>query len=158
MLISSTYLLALAVLQSEAQEFQTRHWLCPGEEYARNAIETGDAASWPNYSEGPGMRVQRQHPQTGLWALAKYIAWSDQQIGICQYYNSVGHVATMLVPVEGRGLPGEDFQWRMEWSETDPGSDREGREMLETCVENRDGSQWPGVGCAFIIRVIPNED
>lgn len=158
MLISATYLLALAMFQTESQGFQTRHWLCPGEEYARNAIETGDAASWPNYSEGPGMRVQRQHPQTGLWAQAKYIAWSDQQIGICQYYNSVGHVATMLVPVEGRGRPGQDYQWRTEWTETDPASDREGQETLETCVEDRDGTQWPGVGCAFLIRATPEQD
>lgn len=145
------FLAVLAAGQDDLAEAETRLWNCPGGEQARLAIIDGSVQGWPNYSPGPGMRVQMQYPQTGLRAHAKFTQSEEFQGAICQYYNSVGLVVTMVAFVEGRAEPANGAYWREEWAETRPENDRPGAEMIETCVVERDGVVWPSRACPFLV-------
>lgn len=143
--------LGLGAAQEGAAE--TRLWTCPDGEFARAAIIDGSIETWPNYAPGPGMRVQQQHPDTGLWAHAKFMQASEHQGAICQYYNSIGFVATMVTFVEGREHTADGVHWREEWIESRPEQDEPGNEMIETCVRARGGAVWPSHECPFVVRV-----
>jgi hypothetical protein len=51
--------------QDAGAETTLQTWQCPDGAYARAAIIDRSIETWPNYSAGPRVRVQQQHPETG---------------------------------------------------------------------------------------------
>ncbi len=127
-----------------AEEF-----VCPSAEIAREAFGVGEAAAWPNYTEGTAARVQRQHPNTGLWAQAKFIDWNTKSAAICQYYSHVGLLMTMVEVGFERGAVDEGSFWREEFAEESEDLDQPGKEMLWTCMKREGAADFPSIGCRF---------
>ena len=131
---------------------------CMDPEIARAFFAAQGLAAMPNYTEGPGSRVQRQHPQTYMYGQAKFIKQTDGGFAICSYSNHVGwvaiygdkiHVPTVKVTKcekpDCESLP----RWRLEYSESSPDQDRPGQEQLHVCVENKGSVEHPSFGCRF---------
>lgn len=128
-------------------------WNCPSGEDARLAFISGEAKNWPNYSEGPGARVQRQHPDTALVPHAKFIDMGDRTFGVCQYYSHIGHTITFGKTglTKASIKKKSKFYWRKEYTESYPKDDRPGREMMEVCMEKKKKQASPSIKCSFIL-------
>lgn len=126
-------------------------WYCPDGQTARQAFETGAIKEWPFYAEAAGARVQRQYPDTRLLAQAKYMERNGQSAAICQYYNNIGLVVTMIVPGLTPGDIEEGGYWRQEFIESSADQDVAGQEMLDVCTETENGLAVPSVKCGFLI-------
>jgi hypothetical protein len=131
---------------------------CLSEEAAREQFKSGELAKLPNYTAGPGARVQQQHPDTYMFGQAKHLGeGTAMPFVFCQYSNHVGLVAMFGVPVEStlQPLKGCDFGacrtepwWRTEYVESDPADSK----LMQVCVIDRDGQSYPSVGCRFVMR------
>ena len=95
------FLLLLVVMvllcfqSGQAQE--DNYFQCPTGSQAIEWFEDGRLSKLPNYSESAGARVQRQHPDTRMFAQAKFVFWDERSVGICQYSNHVGVVAQIAL-------------------------------------------------------------
>ena len=126
-------------------------WNCPNETYTRNAMRTGEVEKWPHYTSGPAMRVQKQHPNTAITAQAKYVDKNGSGGAICQYYNHIGLIFTILVlDVRKDSLETAGY-WREEYTESYPEQDDPNDLMIDVCVEDRKGIAYPSVQCAFLV-------
>lgn len=129
---------------------------CPGEDAVRVAFASGDVGAYPNYAEGGGARVQKQHPDTYIFGQAKTVAQNEgATVGICQYSNHVGVVAMFAMIVKGtvdplEGCPEHACRakpwWRTEYVESDPAD----WTLMQVCVVDRNGLAMPSVGCGFL--------
>ena len=128
-------------------------WNCPDGEYARKAIISGEAKTWPYFSPGPGMRVQEQHPNTALSAQSKYLEGNGKSAAVCQYYNHIGYVATILAIGAKKHVPSEGSYWRKEYSESLPENDDPNNPMMDVCMTNEEDLAIMSIGCAFLIPV-----
>lgn len=134
---------------------------CADAETVRQAFANGfepdtESRQYP----GDGLRVQRQHPNTALYGVAKYISDGAQPVVLCQYANQVGVVyMRVFIPPNidpdqacADGGCGEGDYWRREWVESSPESDRPGQEMMWACVrEDAAGIASPSLGCRFYL-------
>lgn len=128
------------------------------EEIARQQFASNSLSKLPNYAEGPGARVQRQHPDTHLFGQAKYVSANDgRSFGLCQYFNHVGWVAVFGVAVVGTREPLQGCEsaecrskpwWRTEYVESDPADEK----TMQVCMVERDGEAFPSLGCGFILQ------
>jgi hypothetical protein len=123
--------------------------ICPSPETGRMAFASGEAKSWPNYSEGTAARVQRQHPDTGLWAQAKFIGWNADKVALCQYYSHVGLLMTVAYVGYDIAEVVDGAYWREEFVEGSEDLDRPGREMLQVCMKKEDSVAYPSTDCRF---------
>ena len=153
-----------AVLSAHAPATAQQLWNCPDPETARLSFESGEIQDWPNYSESHGARVQRQHPDTAfIGAQAKYLEANGRTGAICQYYNHIGLVSTMIAldvkknpsttSCESECTAGA--YWRSEFRESSPDLEEPGKEQMEVCMENRGGLSYPSVACGFLV---PDDD
>jgi hypothetical protein len=130
---------------------------CLPEGAVREDFAAGRLSDMPNYREGPGARVQQQHPATNLSGQAKHLGGDGRQAYVfCQYSNHVGWVVMFGVPVAGTtdpitGCTTEACRakpwWRTEYTESDPTDTKQ----LQVCVVERDGVVYPSTGCRFIV-------
>ncbi|MEQ9505508.1 MAG: hypothetical protein RLO80_04505 [Hyphomonas sp.] len=151
----------LAVLAAGSAQAEERVWVCPDTGTAKAAFTDGSARDWPNYSDGAGARVQRQHPDTAfIGAQAKFIDWGDRTGAICQYYSHIGYVFTMVAMDLGRqqdtgtcepGVSSETPCWRLEYTESFEKDDQPGKEQMNVCMEVIDGESFPSPGCPFTL-------
>lgn len=147
--------LAHALVAATALAFATtasaadKTWNCPSGEYAREAIISGDVESWPYFTPGPAMRVQKQFPKTALSGQAKYIERNGTTGAICQYYNHVGFAITMYAIGATKIEPSDGAYWRKEYSESSPENDDPKNPMIEVCMVDKDGLSHLSVGCGF---------
>ena len=135
------------------------NWACPNAEQGRELFLSGEMASWPNYSESHGARVQRQHPKTAfIGAQAKFIDWNGKSAAICQYYSHIGLVATSVVaganrrsevPLCKTDTCSGDLYWRYEFTESSPELDKKGEEQVMVCMADRNGQAFPSTACGF---------
>ena len=141
----------------QAQE--DNYFQCPTGSQAIEWFADGRLSELPNYSESAGARVQRQHPDTRMFAQAKFIFWDERSVGICQYSNHVGVVAQIALADavtdahddkcdNGSCLNGS--YWRSEWAESLPEQDKLGREQLHVCMQDIEGVNYPSIGCRFL--------
>ena len=126
-------------------------WNCPDGEYARKAIISGEVDTWPNYSSGHGMRVQKQYPETALLGQSKYIEGNETRAAIWQYYNHIGTVAAMIVFSAKKQNTDETSYWREEHKESFPEQDDPENPMMDVCMTHRDGLAHMSVGCSFLV-------
>lgn len=113
------------------------------------AFISGEARSWPNYSEGPAARVQRQHPNTALLAHAKHIDWDSRGGAICQYYNHIGFLMTTVQLDYDRAVANAPDYWREEYVESTAHEDRPGKEMMFVCMRREGDLDVPSAACRF---------
>lgn len=147
-----------AVVVTAAPSLANTTWSCADVETARKAFADSSASLEPNYTEGPAVRVQRQHPDTGMIGQAKFIGGSQGAAGICQYYNHVGWIYTTVRRVAAKSPVEDPDGWRREYTESYPEQDRPGREMMEVCMEEKNGLFWPSVKCGFVEKLLSNSD
>lgn len=147
-----------AVVVTASPALANTIWSCADAETARQAFLDRSANLEPNYTEGPAARVQRQHPDTGMIGQAKFIDGNQRTAGICQYYNHIGWIYT-TVRLNYTKLPVDTpVGWRSEYRESYPEQDKAGEEMIEVCMEERDGLFWPSVGCGFVEKLPSTSD
>lgn len=146
-LIAATSVFALAV---PAQAKETV-WNCPDGEFARKAIISGEVDSWPHFTPGPGMRVQKQYPETALKGQAKYIEGNGTSAAVCQYYNHIGYVITMLGVGAKKHKINDASYWREEFKESAPEQDDPDNPMMEVCMMNEDDLAFMSVACSFLL-------
>ena len=143
-------ILALTFIECNLQTASAEESLiCPSSEAGRVAFASGEAKLWPNYSEGTAARVQRQHPDTGLWAQAKFIGLGADKVALCQYYSHVGLVMTAAYVGYEIAEVVDGAYWREEFVEGSEDMDRPGREMLDVCMKKIDGVAFPSTDCLF---------
>ncbi|MEM1381556.1 MAG: hypothetical protein AAGH41_13125 [Pseudomonadota bacterium] len=133
--------LALSFLQPDGT--------CPSASDAQAAFVSGSASEWPNYTEGPGARVQRQYPDTVLTAQAKFVPLDENGAAVCQYSNHVGWVITTALLGATKGDTIRTSYWRSEFTGSDPSQDQPGRETVDVCMKKQRRQAVPSVGCAF---------
>lgn len=153
------WLVAIAALSisplAEAQD----NWTCLNSADAVEAFNSGDMKRASNYSEAEygGVRVQREHPETFMFAQAKFIKGDERSAAICQYSNHVGLVATYLILDVGTVIGLEVCKtskcrkkphWRSEWTESkDEGPN--GQDRMHVCMVLVDGLERPSSKCEF---------
>lgn len=131
---------------------------CLTEETARQQFASNSLSHLPNYTEGAGARVQRQHANTHLFGQAKHVAISGgPSLGFCQYSNHVGLVVTYGFRIAGTLDPLQGCRsaecranpwWRTEYVESDPAD----KKLMQVCMVERDGQAFPSLGCRFILQ------
>jgi hypothetical protein len=151
----------LASATAEPALSEDRIWSCPDAQTARAAFADGSARDWPNYTDGAGARVQRQHPDTAfIGAQAKFIDWGDRTGAICQYYSHIGYVFTMVAMDLGRqpdvgacksGISSDKPCWRKEYTESHEKDDQPGKELINVCMQIIDGEAFPSPDCPFTL-------
>lgn len=125
-------------------------WHCPDGEYARKAIISGEVETWPNFSPGPGMRVQKQHPKTALMGHAKLFEGKNGIAAVCQYYSHIGYVITMVTRIESKHKIKGKAYWRKEYIESHAKDDPE-NPLMEVCMIDKDGLAHMSTECGLII-------
>ena len=136
---------------------------CIDEEEARQLFLSGELAKANNYSESAGARVQRQHPETHMFAHAKYIDHGDgtDTAMICSYSNHVGLVA-MYMAVNAKTLTPIESDcetkrcrrnpyWRKEYIKSYPHQDAAGKEQVYVCMVDKGGVSYPSRKCMFVL-------
>lgn len=135
------------------------NWTCLSDVDSIEAFESKDMERAPNYTVAPfgGARVQKQHPETYMFAQAKYFKEDDAGAAVCQYSNHVGLVATYLItnvrPVDSlKGCEQASCKakphWREEWVESKPEGPR-GEDTMFVCVQTIGGLDRPSSDCEF---------
>lgn len=148
-------LLAISALPTFAlaAEAENTVWHCPDGEYARAAIISGEVKTWPYFSAGPGMRVQKQYPETALSGQSKYIESNGTSGAVCQYYSHIGVVATMFAIDAKKHDTNDAGYWREEYKETLPEQDDPDNPMMEVCMIDKEGLAHMSIGCPFLVPV-----
>ena len=131
---------------------------CMEDEIARAFFATGALVAMPNYTEGPGARVQRQYHQTHMYGHAKFIGSSESGFAACAYSNHVGWVfiygdksvtpKRLDIDCDSDACKA-DPHWRLEFMESSPDLDKPGQEQIYVCVETKKGLDFPSIGCHF---------
>jgi hypothetical protein len=139
---------AFASITSHASET----YQCPDAAYAKTAFETEEIKQWPNFSVGPATRVQLQHLDTAIIAAqAKFIQSEKGNFAVCQYYTHIGLLITTGFFVKEKGTIVGSAYWRSEYRESAPEQDKKGEEMMDVCMEKKDGLSFPSVDCKFVL-------
>ena len=155
--ISIVIAAGLAIFSSGAFA-QDGLFACPDGEQARVMFKDGRMATYPSYAEGDGARVQKQHPETYLFAQAKFRNAGFAGVGICQYSNHVGWVAMFAADTVARSVQHDGCQagtcndiprWRSEHTNASPQHDRPGQETIFVCVKDKNGIAHPSAACRF---------
>ena len=159
MKISKSIMLAASYIYLFPQIAQAENWTCLNDIDGIEAFASGDMKHADNYSEAKnaGVRVQREHPKTYMFAQAKFIDSGKRAVAICQYSNHVGLVATYAyLDIQRVDAPEScDTQdckskphWRSEWVESSPEGPK-GKNRMHVCVVTIDGLDHPSADCAF---------
>jgi hypothetical protein len=151
----------LALVSAGPAVAEDRIWFCPDAQTAKAAFADGSARDWPNYTDGAGARVQRQHPDTAfIGAQAKFIDWGDRTGAICQYFSHIGFVFTIVAMDLDRqsdigtcqpGVSSDQPCWRKEYTESYEKDDQPGKEQMNVCVQIIDGEAFPSPNCPFTL-------
>jgi hypothetical protein len=146
-------LIALSAFFTHSQRAHAEElvWSCPDGETARTAIISGEVDTWPNFSAGHGMRVQKQYPETALLGQSKYIEGNGTRGAICQYYNHIGTVALMMIIGVKKHNTDETSYWREEFKESFPEQDDPENPTMDVCMKNQKGLAHMSVGCSFLV-------
>ena len=126
-------------------------WSCPDGEFAKQAINSGEVQQWPYFSAGPGMRVQKQHPNTAVTGQAKYLESNGKTGAVCQYYNTAGFVFTIIAIGAKKYQLTEGAYWRKEYTEPLPENDDPNNLMTDVCMIDKSGSAHMSIGCTFAV-------
>ena len=133
---------------------------CPSSAQASVQFSNGQMAGFPSYAEGDGARVQRQHPDTYLYAQAKFLNPNGNGVGVgvCQYSNHVGWVAVFAATKVARSISQDNCRagrcegiarWRREHTNAETRFDKPGQESIMVCVQTKNGIAHPSAGCRF---------
>lgn len=154
-----TLVLALGVLPTPATAQEApAHLACLTNAEMAERFNTSNTSGLPNYSEGAGVRVQRQYPNTALIGQAKYINWDGKSLGLCLYSNHVGVVASFALrgalADAGDGACDDgscrnNAYWRSEWAESREEDDRPDHEQIYVCMNDLGPTAIPSTDCFF---------
>ena len=150
-LIKTLSAASFCLIIANSAQAKDETWNSPSGEYARKAIISGDVEKWPNFSPGPAMRVQQQHPKTALTGQAKYVEGNGTTGAICQYYNHIGFAITMVAVGVTQLESNDKSYWRKEYTESTPEQDDPDNLMMEVCMIDKNGLAYMSVGCKFLL-------